>query len=290
MIDPLAYLLSPVSYEFMQRGLAASVIVGVVCAVIGCFVVLRGMAFLGDAMAHAILPGVAAAYLLQGDLLVGALVAAVLVALSIGYFSRDGQIKEDTAIGIVFAGSLALGVALMSTIRTYSSDLTHVLFGNVLGVGERDLWVIAGVGALVLVSVLALYKEFTLISFDPILAVTLKMPVKLLHNSLLVLLALTVVVSLQTVGVGLVVAMLITPAATGYLLVRRLAPMMMLAAAIGAISCIVGLYASFYANIASGAAIVLTCTVIFVLVYVFAPNRGVLWGLVRASRLARTKA
>jgi len=290
MIDPLAYLLSPVSYEFMQRGLAASVIVGVVCAVIGCFVVLRGMAFLGDAMAHAILPGVAAAYLLQGDLLVGALVAAVLVALSIGYFSRDGQIKEDTAIGIVFAGSLALGVALMSTIRTYSSDLTHVLFGNVLGVGERDLWVIAGVGALVLVSVLALYKEFTLISFDPILAVTLKMPVKLLHNSLLVLLALTVVVSLQTVGVGLVVAMLITPAATGYLLVRRLAPMMMLAAAIGAISCIVGLYASFYANIASGAAIVLTCTVIFVLVYVFAPNRGVLWGLVRASRLAHTKA
>lgn len=288
MGDLLALLLEPISYEFMQRGLLASVMVGVLCAMVGCYVVLRGMAFLGDALAHAILPGVAVAYLLRGDLLVGALVASVLVALGIGFFSRQGQVREDTAIGIMFAGALALGVALMSTIRTYTADLTHILFGNVLGVGERDLWLTGGLGLLVLMAVVALYKEFLLISFDPVLAAALKMPTDLLRNLLLVLLALTVVVSLQTVGVGLVAAMLVTPAATAYLLTRRLAQMMAVASLIGAFSSLVGLYASFYANVASGAAIVLTCTAVFVLTYLLAPSRGLLWDAVRARGVART--
>jgi len=284
MSAALDFLLAPVSYEFMRRGLLASVVVGVLCSVVGCYVVLRGMAFLGDALAHAILPGVAVAYLLKVDLLAGALVAAVLVALGIGLFSRHGQVKEDTAIGILFAAALALGVALMSTIRTYTADLTHVLFGNVLGVGERDLWLTGILAAVVLVAVVALYKEFLVISFDPVLAATLRLPINLLRNAMLVLLALTVVVSLQTVGVGLVAAMLVTPAATAYLLTRHLSSMMLVAAAVGAASALAGLYASFYVNVASGAAIVLACTACFVLAYLFAPRRGLVWGLVRAAR------
>jgi ABC-type Mn2+/Zn2+ transport system permease subunit len=236
---------------------------------------------MGDALAHAILPGVAVAYLLKGDLLVGALAAAVIVALGIGVFSRHGQMKEDTAIGVVFAAALALGVALMSTIKSYTTDLTHVLFGNVLGVSERDLWLTGGLGILVLVAVLALYKEFLVISFDPVLAATLRLPVGLLRNLLLVLLALTVVVSLQTVGIGLVTAMLVTPGATAYLLTRRLPSMMLIAAIVGAGSAVIGLYLSFYVNVASGAAVVLVCTACFVVTYLFAPERGLVWGALR---------
>ena len=277
-------ILTPMGYQFMQRGMLASVIVGVLCAVIGCYVVLRGMAFLGDALAHAILPGVAVAYLLRGDMLIGALVAAVLAALAIGAFSRQGHVKEDTAIGIVFAAALALGVALMSSIRTYSTDLTHALFGNVLGVGESDLWLIGGLGALVLLVVVLLYKEFLVVTFDPVFAATLRLPVSRLRNLMLVLLALTVVASLQTVGIGLVAAMLVTPAATAYLLTRRLPSMMLVAAAVGAVSAVVGLYLSFYANVASGAAVVLVCTALFLLAYLFAPSRGLLWAAVRKGQ------
>jgi manganese/iron transport system permease protein len=277
----LQWLTEPLSYAFMQRSLLASLMVGILCAVIGCYVVLRGMAFMGDALAHAILPGVAVAYLLHGNLLLGGLIAAVIVALGIGFFSRQGELKEDTAIGILFAAALALGVALISTIRTYAADLTHILFGNILGVSPGDLWLTAGLGGFVLVTILLLYKEFLVISFDPILAATLRLPAELLRNLLLILLALTVVVSLKTVGVGLVTAMLVTPGATAYLLTRRLPAMMAVAAAIGAFSGLAGMYLSFYANIASGAAIVLTASGIFVLVFFLAPRRGALWSFIR---------
>ena len=272
----IEWLVTPLTYEFMQRGLLASLMVGVICAVVGCYVILRSMAFLGDAMAHAILPGVAVAYLLQGNLVVGALVAAVAVALGIGFFSRQGTIKEDTAIGIMFAASLALGVALISTIRTYAVDLSHILFGNVLGVSTADLWLTAGLGVVVLTTIVLLYKEFLVISFDPILAATLRLPIELLRNVMLILLALTIVISLQTVGVGLVTAMLVTPAATAYLLTRRLPAMMALSALFGALSALVGLYLSFYANIASGPAIVLVCTFFFLLTFLFSPQQGLL--------------
>jgi manganese/iron transport system permease protein len=261
----------------MVRGLLASVMVGILCAVMGTYVVLRGMAFLGDAMAHAILPGVAIAFLLHGNLLVGAVIAAVIIALSIGLFSKGGTVKEDTAIGILFAAALSLGVALISSIQTYAVDLSHILFGNVLGVSVSDLWLTAGLGMVVLGSVALFYKQFLVISFDPILAATLRLPAELLRNLMLVLLALTVVVSLQTVGVGLAAAMLVTPAATAYLLTRRLWPMMLVSASIGAISSLVGLYVSYYLNIVSGSAIVLTATAIFLLVFLFQPRRGFLW-------------
>ncbi len=269
----MEFFLQPLSYAFMQRGMAAAVIVGILCAVMGAYVVLRGMAFLGDALAHAILPGVAVAYLLGGNLLVGALVAAIVVALLIGFFSRQGAIQEDTAIGILFAAALALGVALISSIRTYAVDLSHILFGNVLGVSPSDLWMTFGLGLAILVTVFLLYRPFLIISFDPILAATLRLPAELLRNIMLILLAVTVVISLQTVGIGLVAAMLVTPAATAYLLARRLAPMMFISAAIGAFSSLAGLYLSYYLNIVSGSAIVLTATAIFLVVFLLKRGR-----------------
>ncbi len=273
----IEWLITPFSYAFMQRGLAAGLIVGILCAVIGCYVVLKGMAFLGDAMAHAILPGIAVAYLLQGNLLIGALVAAILVALGISFFSREGTIKEDTAIGIFFAAALSLGVALISSIRTYAVDLSHILFGNVLGVSVNDLLLTAALAVFVLLMIFAFYKYFLVVSFDPILAATLRLPVGILRTFLMVLLALTVVVSTQTVGVGLVAAMLVTPGATAYLLTRRLPSMMVLAALFGALSSIVGLFASYYLNIASGAAIVLSATLFFLIAYFFSPQKGLLF-------------
>jgi len=271
------WILLPLQYSFMQRGLAAAVMVGVLCAIMGTYVVLRGMAFLGDAMAHAILPGIAIAYLLQGNLLAGAGIAAVVIALSIGFVSKGGAIKEDTAIGILFAAALALGVALISSIQTYAVDLTHILFGNVLGVSASDLWLTAGLGLLILAVVALLFKQFLVLSFDPILAATLRLRTELLRNLMLILLALTVVVSLQTVGVGLSAAMLVTPAATAYLLTRRLFPMMVVSAVIGAFSSVVGLYLSYYLNIVSGSAIVLTATGFFLLAFLFSPRKGLLW-------------
>jgi manganese/iron transport system permease protein len=272
----MSWLLQPLQYSFMVRGLLASVMVGILCAVMGTYVVLRGMAFLGDAMAHAILPGVAIAYLLHGSLLAWALVAALVIALSIGLFSKGGVVKEDTAIGILFAAALSLGVALISSIQTYAVDLTHILFGDVLGVSVGNLWLTAGLGLLILGTVALLFKQFLVISFDPILAATLRLPAELLRNLMLILLALTVVVSLQTVGVGLAAAMLVTPAATAYLLTRRLWPMMLVSASIGAFSGLVGLYLSYYVNIVSGSAIVLVATLIFLVVFLFHPSRGLL--------------
>lgn len=277
----IEWIVSPLTFEFMQRGLLASVLVGILCAVVGCYVVLRSMAFLGDAMAHAILPGVAAAYLLKMDLLTGALVAAILVALGIAFFSRFGTVREDTAIGILFAGALSLGVVMISTAKTYAGDLTHILFGNVLGVSTGDIWLTAGVGFVVLATIVLLYKELLVVSFDPVLAATLRLPAELLRAVILVVLALTIVVSLQTVGVGLVTAMLVTPGATAQLLCKRLPAMMAVSAAVGAVSSVVGLYLSFYVNIASGAAVVLVATLIFVLIFFFSPQKGVVWRFLR---------
>lgn len=279
----LEWIVSPFTYEFMQRGLMASAMVGVLCAVVGCYVVLRSMAFLGDAMAHAILPGVAAAYLLKLNLLAGALAAAILVALGIGFVSRHSTLKEDTAIGILFAGALSLGIAMISTAKTYASDLTHILFGNVLGVSTGDLWLTAVAGILVLATIVLLYKEFLVISFDPVLATTLRLPKELLRTLMLVLIAVTIVISLQTVGVGLVTSMLVTPGATAYILTRRLPIMMVLSACMGAFSTVTGLYISFYVNIASGAAVVMVATALFLAVFTLAPKRGFLWRYVRTT-------
>ncbi len=280
----LDWLLDPLAYGFMQRGLVAALVVGLLCSVVGCYVVVRGMAYLGDAIAHAVLPGVAVAYLLRADLTVGAMIAAFGVAIGIGWLSRQGTLREDTAIGIVFAASLALGVALISTIRTYAQDLTHILFGNVLGVSIRDLW-LAGILGLVILGVIGVfYRELMLISFDPVFAATLKIPAERLRILLLMVLAATVVVSMQVVGVGLVTAMLVTPGASAYLLVRRLPSMMAVAALIGMGSNVAGLYLSFYVNVASGAAMVLVATSVFLLTFLFSPQQGQVWQWWRTRR------
>jgi ABC-type Mn2+/Zn2+ transport system permease subunit len=271
------WLLEPLTYPFMVRGLLASLLVGTVCAVLGTYVVVKGMAFFGDALAHAILPGVAVAYLARWPLFAGALVAGVIAAVGIGTLTRRGHLKEDTAIGIIFSGAFALGIALLSTVEAYSVDLTHFLFGNVLGVSAADLRLTAALGGLVLLLVAAFYKEFLVLAFDPVLARMLRLPTTFLHYLLLVMLAVTVVVSLQTVGVALMVAMLVTPAATAYLLTRRLSTMMGLAALFGSLSAIAGLYLSFYVNIASGPAAVLVCTALFLAALLLSPRRGLVW-------------
>src|SRR5512145_3406795 len=274
----MSFFLEPLQYEFMQRGMIAAVLVGIVCAVIGTYVVLRGMAFFGDALAHTILPGVALGYLISGaareSLFWWALGTAIVAALGIGAISKNKEIKEDTAIGVVFAGMFALGIALISTVRSYAVDLSHFLFGDVLSVSPQSLWLILIFGGLVLLAIFAFYKEFTTLSFDPILAATLRLPVGMLNNLLLTLIAVTVAVSLQTVGVALMVAMLVTPAATAYLLTHRLSTMMTLAAVFASVSGVVGLYLSFYLSIASGAAIVLTASVFFLISFGWKKLKG----------------
>lgn len=284
MNEILAWLLEPFRYAFMVRALWAALIVGVVCPVLGTYVVLRGMAFFGDALAHIILPGVVVAFLLGWPLGLGALIVGVLAALLIGAISKRAEIREDAAIGVVFAGAFALGIALLSQQRSYAVDLSHILFGNLLGVSQADLWLSGALGGLVLLTIFAFYKEFLVLSFDPILAATLRLPVDFLKNLLLILLAAVIVVSLQAVGVALVLAMLITPASTAYLLSRRLPSMMATAATIGCFSALIGLYTSFYLNLASGPSIVLVETAIFLLVFLFEPRRGILWSRLRSNR------
>ena len=287
MNDLLEFLITPLSYPFMVRGLMAGIVVGVVCATVGTYVVLRGMAFFGDALAHAILPGVAVGYLIgggaRGPLFWGAMIASILASLGIGALSKGRQLKEDTAIGVIFAGMFALGIALISTVRSYTVDLTHFLFGDVLGVSQSDLLLTAGLGGLVILVILAFYKEFMVLSFDPILAATLRLPTRLLDYLLMVLIAVSIVVSLQTVGVALMVAMLVTPAATAYLLTRRLPVMMVFAAVFGSYSGVAGLYLSFQFSVASGAAIVLVSTAIFGITFLFAPRRGVVWSWIHPA-------
>jgi ABC-type Mn2+/Zn2+ transport system permease subunit len=278
------FLLAPLQFEFMQRAFLAVGLVCVLCSIVGCFVILRSMAFLGDAIAHAILPGIAVAYLLGGSLTLGALAAAGAVAAGIAFLSRKGALQEDTAIGILFTSALALGIALISTIRSYASDLSHILFGNLLGVGPSDLWTIGGLGAVILVLLFVAYRPLLVVTFDPVLAATLRLPIELLRTIFLVIVSLTIVLSLQVIGVALVTAMLVTPAATAYLLTRRFPEMALLSALFGLLSGIIGLYASYYLNIASGASVVLSATGFFLLAFLFSPRKGLLRQWMSARR------
>jgi len=277
-MDLIEFITAPLRYPFMIRGLTASVLTGMVCATVGTYVVLRGMAFFGSALAHSILPGVAVGYLVTGGarepLFWWGTGTAVVVSLGIGAVSRGTKVKEDTAIGIIFAGMFALGIAIISTVRSYTVDLTHFLFGDVLSVSGDQLILIGAFTALILILLVAFYKEFLVLTFDPTLAATLRIPNQLFEYLQLVLIALTIAVSFQTVGVALMVAMLVTPAATAYLLTKRLPVMMILGAALASLSGVVGLYASYYLNVASGPAIVLTATLFFILAWLIQRVRG----------------
>ncbi len=275
----IGVLAGPLKYPFMVRSLTGSIIVGIICSVVGTYVVLKGLAFLGDALAHAVLPGIAIAYFIGGTatlpLFWGSLIAGLFTATGIGLITKGGQLKEDTAIGIIFAGMFALGIAIISSVRNYSIDLTHFLFGDILGVSRQDIVLAVIVGFAVLLMIILFYKEFLVTVFDPVLAKTLRIPLRFFQFMLLFMITLVVVVSFQIVGVALMVAMLITPAASAYLLTNRLPSMMILSAVFGTVSSVTGLYFSYYFNIASGAAIVLTCTVIFIVVFIFSPRKRV---------------
>ena len=275
-MNPVGFLLDPFSYGFMQRGLVATLLVGVVCAVMGTFVVLKGLAFIGDAVSHAAFPGLVIAYILGLPRYLGGAVAAVSTALAIGLVSRRSRLRFDTSVGVLFAGTFAFGVLLYSTIKGYVGDLLGYLLGNVLGISVGDLVQVALLGAIVLAVVILIRKELLFATFDPLGAAASGLPVAALEYLLLGLLGVTIVVSIQAVGVILVVAMLVTPAATAQLLVVRFEPLMLLAAALAMIAALSGLYLSFYLNVASGASIVLVETLFFVLALLFGPRTGLL--------------
>jgi manganese/iron transport system permease protein len=268
-------ILEPLALSFFVRALIASMMVGVVCAVVGTYVVLRGVAFIGDAIAHAAFPGVVAAFMLSIPFYVGAAVAAVGTALAIGWVTKRAGIRQDTAIGVLFAGTFAFGVFLFSTINGYVADLFSFLLGNVLAIGPGDLVALLVLGLGVIAIVGLLWKELLYATFDPLGAAASGIKVERLEYLFLALVALTIVVSLQAVGIILVVAMLVTPAATAQMLTVRFTRLMLVAALVGIASSVVGLYLSYWLDVASGATIVLVQTGMFLLALVFGP-RGML--------------
>ena len=265
------WLVEPFAHAFMQRALIEVILMGAVTGAIGTYVVLRGLSFIGDALSHAIFPGVVIACLLGYSVFWGALAFGLLTSASIVVLATTRRVKEDSAIGVLFAGSFALGVVLISTTRNYSRDLAAFLFGNVLGVTTTDIALSATVGGLVLGLLILFHKELLLVAFDREAAQAMGVPVFWV-NLLLAMISLTIVVSLSAVGNILVVAMLVTPAAAARLLTDRLRVMLGLSAAIGAVSGVIGLVLSFHANVAAGGTIVLVATGVFGLVWLLAPS------------------
>jgi manganese/iron transport system permease protein len=269
------WLTDPWNRQFMQHAFIAITMVGMICGVTGTFVILRGLAFMGDALAHAIFPGVVIAFIFGGNFLIGALIAAVAVSTVIGAISQGGRITNDTAIGVLFAGAFALGIVLISTQDAYARDLNAFLLGTILGVTRDDLLLTGLVGMAVLATMYLFRRELVTVAFDRTVAQASGLRLWHYDQLFLLMLSLAIVVSLQTVGNVLVLAMLVTPAATARLLTDQLAVMTALAAALGAISGILGLYLSYYWGYASGASVVLVATGVFLLVYLFAPRAGI---------------
>ena len=261
-------LLAPLQYAFVQRALLAAVLVALVCASVGVFVVLRGLAFLGDAIAHAAFPGVVIAFLLKINIVIGGSVAAVASALAIGAVARRSGLKEDTAIGVVFSGMFAVGIVLFSSIRTYTGDLLGILFGDVLGVAADQLLLAAITAAVVLLGLWIIWRQLVFVSFDPIGAAAAGLNTLRYDTLLLGLIGLAIAVSVQIVGVVLVVAMLVTPAATARLLAQDLRALIIGALVVAVVSSIAGIWLSYYVNAASGGTIVLVATTLFGLVWI----------------------
>jgi len=252
----------------MRSAIAAIILIGATCAVLGSFVVLRRMAFIGDAIAHTALPGVVIAYLNGFNLFFGALMAGVLTALGIGWLSNREELREDTAIGILFTGMFALGVLIISKHHSFR-DFSAMLFGDILGVTPLDLLLISIIACITLLTVAMFYKELELTSFDPTFSTVIGLRVHWVRNLLLVLLALAIVTGIQAVGVILTSALLITPAAAASLMCRNLRGIMIAGSIVSILSGIAGLYVSFYQGVASGAAIVLCSTAMFAIAFAF---------------------
>jgi len=277
MREVVDLLLEPLQYSFMQRSLVVAVIVGAICAIVGSYLMVQRLALLGDAISHSVLPGLAIAFLLGGNLFVGALVACAIATACIALIHVYSPIKEDTAMGIVFSAFFALGITLITVIQKENKiDLNHFLFGNILGVTASDARDTAIVAVLVVLITLALYKELLFYTFDKIGAQAVGLPVRWLDFSLMVLMSLTIVASLKAVGVILVLSLLVTPAATAYLLVTRLQHMMVLGVVFGIVASVSGLYLSYFYNLPSGPAIVLVATSFFILAFLLSPSQGLL--------------
>ena len=263
-------------YAFLQKALITSIVVGIICGAIGSFIILRGMALMGDAISHAILPGVAISYILGINYFYGAVVVGVLTALGIGVISEKSRIKNDAAIGIVFSAAFAIGIILITTAES-AIDLTQILFGNVLYVRTMDMWLTIIIGIILLLVVVIFFKELLISTLDETMAKVYGLKTRFIHYGIMVLLTLVTVASLQTVGVILVVSLLITPASTAYLLTNRLSTMVVLASTFGALSSIIGIYFSYVYNLPSGPVIALAATAIFLVTLVFSPKQGLLW-------------
>ncbi len=273
----LEALLEPLQYSFMQRSLFIAVLVGIICAVVGSYLMVQRLALLGDAISHSVLPGLAIAFIIGADIFLGAFIAGVLSTVVITLIRTRSPIKEDAAMGIVFSAFFALGITLITIIQKDNKiDLNHFLFGNILGVTAQEVRNTAIISAVVIAVVVLLYKELLFYTFDPLGAQAAGLPVNLLNFGLMVLIALTIVASLKAVGVILVLALLITPGATAYLLVKQLNQMMILGAGIGVVASISGMYISYFFNLPSGPAIVLVVSGFFTLALLFSPSQGIL--------------
>ena len=262
-------LIEPFQYSFMVRALIVSVLVGIMCPIVGAYVVTRGLGFMGDALAHSVLPGMVAAFLLGVSPFLGAVPMAIAVALLVGYLVRRARISEDTTIGILFAGLFALGLVMLTASRGLPINLEDILLGQVLGVSQGEVWTTLVLAVVVLAVMAALHKELVFATFDPTGASVIGLPTERLDYILLALLAVVVVLALQAVGIILVISMLITPAATALLLVWRFPMVMAVGALLGVAAAIAGLYASYHLNLPSGPAIALVATGFFILAAVY---------------------
>ncbi|MDV5972659.1 Manganese transport system membrane protein MntB [Streptococcus canis] len=267
------------SYHFLQNALITAIVIGIVSGAVGCFIILRSMSLMGDAISHAVLPGVALSFILGINFFIGAIVFGLLASVIITYIKENSVIKGDTAIGITFSSFLALGVILIGVANS-STDLFHILFGNILAVQDSDKWITIGVSVLVLGVIILFFKELLITSFDPILAKSMGMNVNAYHYLLMILLTLVAVTAMQSVGTILIVALLITPAATAYLYANSLKVMLVISSSLGALTSILGLYLGYTFNVAAGSSIVLTSAVIFLISFFISPKQGYLKKLI----------
>jgi manganese/iron transport system permease protein len=272
----LGALLEPLQFGFMQRGLVASVLVAVICGILGSFVVLKGLAFIGDALAHASFGGVAIAFVLGLNIYLGAFVFALATAFGIGAITRQGRVTSDTAIGVLFSGTFAFGILIVSRIEGYTADLFGYLLGDVLSITASDLLAISALGVVVLALLGVFYRQLVFAAFDPTVAAASGLRAGALDYLLLALLGATIVTAIQAVGIVMVVAMLVTPAATAYLFTPRFSYMIAVSAGIGALAAVLGIYLSYYLDVASGAAIILVATAIFLAAFAITglPRKG----------------
>ncbi|MDO5721398.1 MAG: anchored repeat-type ABC transporter permease subunit [Actinomycetaceae bacterium] len=275
ILDFFSDLTNP-ALAFLPKALLVSVMSALVCGVVGTHVVLRGMAFIGDAVAHAVFPGIAIAFVMQGSMLIGGAVAGLTIALMVAVFAQNRRIKEDTVIGIFFAAAFALGLVILSQIDGYTASLTSFLFGSITGVPDSDIILVAVVGTIVIAVLLLLSKELVTVSLDRETAQAQNLPIFWLDLVLYFCVTAAVVISVRTIGNVLVLALLVTPAATARLLTERLHVMMAISAAFGAVGYFLGLYLSWAINLPTGATIVLTVTAWFFLIWIFAPKQGIL--------------